>query len=400
MKQIHATADGSYKKEPGDHRVLVGVIDTGVDGTHPDIAPNFNRALSRNFTTDIPVDADGNEVDGPCEHPSCVDPVDEDDNEHGTHVASTIASPLNGVGIAGVAPDVSLVNVRAGQDSGFFFLQPVVDALTYSADHGIDVVNMSFYTDPWLFNCTDNPADSPEYQAEQRTIIQASERALGVRAPARRHPGRRRPATVPPTTPRRSLTPPARTTRPWRARRRTPVRSRRPASPSRARARTSSPSRPWASASASPTTPTTATATSRSRRPGGDTYDTAGPEGGRDQGRPGRVPEVAGRGPNGELNPDGTPNVPFVVRSCKGSTLRLLPVPAGHVDGITARDGRGGADRQQVRSPRPRPRRPDPVPGPGRVDPRGHRDRARLPDTRATSRTRGTSNRPTARTIP
>ena len=70
MKQIHATANGSYKKEPGDHRVLVGVIDTGIDGTHPDIAPNFNRALSRNFTTDIPVDANGTEVDGPCEHPS------------------------------------------------------------------------------------------------------------------------------------------------------------------------------------------------------------------------------------------------------------------------------------------------------------------------------------------
>jgi subtilisin family serine protease len=104
MKLIHATANGSYKKEPGDHRVLVGVIDTGIDGTHPDIAPNFDRALSRNFTTDIPVDANGTEVDGPCEHPSCVDPVDEDDNEHGTHVASTIASPLNGLGIAGVAP--------------------------------------------------------------------------------------------------------------------------------------------------------------------------------------------------------------------------------------------------------------------------------------------------------
>ena len=32
----------------------VGVIDTGVDGNHPDIAPNFNRGLSRNFTMDIP----------------------------------------------------------------------------------------------------------------------------------------------------------------------------------------------------------------------------------------------------------------------------------------------------------------------------------------------------------
>ena len=52
------------------------------------------------------------------------------------------------------------MNLRAGQDSGFFFLQPTVDALTYAGRNGIDVVNMSFFTDPWLYNCADNPADS------------------------------------------------------------------------------------------------------------------------------------------------------------------------------------------------------------------------------------------------
>ncbi len=71
-----------------------------------------------------------------------------------------------------------MVNLRAGQDSGFFFLSPTVDALTYAGRHGIDVVNMSFYTDPWLYNCADNPADSPDAQAEQRTIIAATQRAV------------------------------------------------------------------------------------------------------------------------------------------------------------------------------------------------------------------------------
>ncbi|MCU1501251.1 MAG: peptidase [Ilumatobacteraceae bacterium] len=184
MKQIGATADGSYKYGQGSDQVLVGIIDTGVDGTHPDIAPNFDAALSRNFTHDIPVDADGNTVDGPCEVPTCVDPANEDDDGHGTHVASTIASPINGIGIAGVAPKVKIVNLRAGQDSGYFFLQPSVDALTYAGDNGIDVVNMSYYVDPWLFNCADNPADSPEDQAEQRTIVTAMQRALDY---ARRH---------------------------------------------------------------------------------------------------------------------------------------------------------------------------------------------------------------------
>jgi lantibiotic leader peptide-processing serine protease len=178
MRQIGATTDGSYKYNQGSDQVLVGIIDTGVDGTHPDIAPNFNKALSRNFTTDIPVDANGTEIDGPCEHPSCVDLVDEDDDGHGTHVASTIAAPINGIGIAGVAPKVTIVNLRAGQDSGFFFLKPSIDALTYAGDNGIDVVNMSYYVDPWLFNCADNPADSPESQAEQLAIITAMQRAL------------------------------------------------------------------------------------------------------------------------------------------------------------------------------------------------------------------------------
>lgn len=175
MQMINATVDGSYKVQPGDRRVLVGVLDTGIDGSHPDIAPNFNRELSRNFTTDIPL------IDGPCaddpDH-SCADPNDVDEDGHGTHVASTIASPINGLGIAGVAPNVTLVNLRAGQDSGYFFLQATVDALTYAGDIGVDVVNMSYYIDPWAFNCANNPADSPDEQLEQRTIIAATNRAL------------------------------------------------------------------------------------------------------------------------------------------------------------------------------------------------------------------------------
>jgi subtilisin family serine protease len=172
MAMIGATVNGSYAKEPGKRGVLVGILDTGVDGTHPDLAPNFDASLSRNFVTDMP------DIDGPCEHPSCVDPVNEDDEGHGTHVAGIIGAALNGLGTAGVAPNVTLVNIRAGQDSGFFFLQPTVDALTYAANIGVDVVNMSYFIDPWLYNCVDNPADSPQAQAEQRTIIEATQRAL------------------------------------------------------------------------------------------------------------------------------------------------------------------------------------------------------------------------------
>ena len=185
MRMIHATPTESYASELGKPGVLVGVMDTGIEAAHPDIAPNFNAALSRNFTVDDEL------IDGKCSHEpdhSCNDPATVDENSHGTHVAGTIASPINGFGMAGVAPGVTLVNIRAGQDSGFFFLEPTLMAMEYAGNVGIDVVNMSFYTDPWLYNCgpdhpatdpvTGLPVDSLEDQSEQQTIIDLTQRAL------------------------------------------------------------------------------------------------------------------------------------------------------------------------------------------------------------------------------
>ena len=165
-------SDDARAVNAGDQRVLVGILDSGIDASHPDLAGQLETSLSRNFTTDDP------SIDGPCEHPSCVDPATEDDSGHGTHVAGTVAAAANGSGVSGVAPGVRLVSIRGGQDSGYVFLDPVVNALTYGADIGVDVINMSFYVDPWLYNCTNNPADSPDAQAEQRAVIVAMTRAL------------------------------------------------------------------------------------------------------------------------------------------------------------------------------------------------------------------------------
>ena len=114
-------ADGSYATQPGSHAVRVGVLDTGIQGDHPDIAPNFNAALSRNFTTDDPV------VDGECaDEPdgSCSDPATS--TRTVTARTSPARSPRRSTASAssGVAPGVELVNLRAGQDSGYFFIQP------------------------------------------------------------------------------------------------------------------------------------------------------------------------------------------------------------------------------------------------------------------------------------
>ncbi len=158
----------------GSKRVRVGIMDTGLDASHPDIAPNFDHRLSRNFTTDAD-DPEG----ALCQYGDCVDPATVDDNGHGTHTAGTVGAAMNDLGVSGVAPKVDLVNVRAGQDSGYFLLGPTVDALTYSGDVGLDVVNMSFYVDPWAYACQGGaPGDSPEEVANQNLVIEAMTRAL------------------------------------------------------------------------------------------------------------------------------------------------------------------------------------------------------------------------------
>ncbi|WP_433475021.1 S8 family peptidase [Spirillospora sp. CA-142024] len=354
MKQMHATADGSYKKEPGDKRVLVGVLDTGVDGDHPDIAPNFNRKLSRNFTHDIPTDANGNEVDGPCEFKSCVDPNNWDDNDHGTHVASTIASPRNGLGMAGVAPDVSIVNLRVGQDSGYFFLQPTVDGLTYAAKNGIDVVNMSYYIDPWLWNCGNNPADSPEDQLEQRTIIKAAQRALDF--------AHRRGVTlisaagndfvdytktnddatspdfpsVPGEEPHDRTVPASCVSMPSEGEHVIPISA---TGPSGRKSYYSSFGNGYVAVAA----------------PGGDKVDNADQRPDDKGGIWAAYPERLAKA-RGELNADGTPNVPYIIRSCKGDkcayyqSLQGTSMASPHAVGVAAlivskyghRDGQGG----------------------------------------------------------
>jgi hypothetical protein len=316
MKMIHATVDGSYKKNQGSRKVLVGILDTGIDGNHPDIAPNFNRDLSRNFTTDVPL------VDGPCadepDH-SCSDPNDVDENSHGTHVASTVGSPINGIGMAGVAPKVTLVNLRAGQDSGYFFVQPSVDALTFAGDHGVDVVNMSYFIDPWLFNCRGNTADSPAEQLEQRTIIEATQRALDyahlhgvtlIAAAGNDHTNLAQVRTdtispdFPPGTERTRTVDNNCLIMPGQGNNVIPVSS---VGPSKRKADYSNYGYQKIGVSA----------------PGGWFRDDI-----REGAPTARVPEnliLAAYPKNvaetdGVLNPDGTPNTPFVVRDCKGST--------------------------------------------------------------------------------
>ena len=101
-----------------------------------------------------------------------------DDNGHGTHTAGTIAAALNGIGIVGVAPNVRIAGIKAGNANGFFFPEAVVCAFMWAGSHHMNVTNNSYFADPWLFNCRNDAEQRAIWTAERRAISYA--RSQGV----------------------------------------------------------------------------------------------------------------------------------------------------------------------------------------------------------------------------
>jgi subtilisin family serine protease len=146
--------------------VKVGVIDTGVDFEHPDIAANLDVDLSCSFIFDDTPTADPAEIaNGDCTNKDAV----QDLSGHGTHVASNIAAPVNGIGIAGIAPEADIVALKVCTEVGFCFVDSVAAALRYAGDVGLDVVNLSLFADPYLYYCKSD--------AEQRAMLKEMESA-------------------------------------------------------------------------------------------------------------------------------------------------------------------------------------------------------------------------------
>lgn len=168
MRIIGASPSGSYAVNRGTG-VTVGDLDTGIDLTHPDLTPNLDVADSCSFIYASTPTSDPSEqvTPGDCSNKSAI----QDLAGHGTHTAGIMSAAINGVGTAGVAPNATIVALKGGTAEGFFFTQSVVDGLVYAGDKHLDVVNMSFFADPWLFNCRND--------AEQRAIVQAISRAAG-----------------------------------------------------------------------------------------------------------------------------------------------------------------------------------------------------------------------------
>jgi len=106
----------------GNPSVIIGDVDTGIQSTHPDldakIVPGYDY------------------VQG--------DTTPQDGNGHGTHTAGTAASETNnGTGGAGTCPNCKLMAVRVLDNNGSGTLTNVANGITYAADHGAKVINLS-----------------------------------------------------------------------------------------------------------------------------------------------------------------------------------------------------------------------------------------------------------------
>ena len=172
MRQIHAPE--AHAITGGSPAVVVGTLDTGLDSQHPDLVQSIDFSRSASCESGVPNQA-----------PAAWD----DHNGHGTHTGGTIAAANNGFGITGVAPKVKLAGVKTSNDDGYFFVHMVVCSFMWAAGAEIedpstpgvdfpategprlDVTNNSYFMDPFLYNCRNDP--------EQRLLWKAAQRAIG-----------------------------------------------------------------------------------------------------------------------------------------------------------------------------------------------------------------------------
>ena len=130
-QQVHAPEAWATSTGAGQ---VIAVVDSGVDLQHPDLVGKFVPGATFVGCPDGPC-GDGDWESGG-KAAGAPDP-------HGTHVAGIAAAVTNnGQGIAGVAPDASIMPVKVlGEEGGTF--EEIAAGIRWSADHGADVINLS-----------------------------------------------------------------------------------------------------------------------------------------------------------------------------------------------------------------------------------------------------------------
>ncbi len=143
-------ATTAWDETTGDPGVIIAIIDSGVDMTHPELAAKV-VSTGRDFAND---DNDAT-----------------DDNWHGTHTAGIAAADTdNGEGIAGVAWNCKILPVKATDADGSGYYSWIIDAIIWAADQGADVINLSLggdVDDPFL-------EDACKYAFDRGVVIAAA----------------------------------------------------------------------------------------------------------------------------------------------------------------------------------------------------------------------------------
>ncbi len=100
---------------------VVAVVDTGVDGAHPDLAGNFKGGFN------------------------AIEPEKPmvDDHGHGSHVAGTVAAVHDSTGVVGVAPSAGVVGVKVLDKYGSGYISDIVAGIEWVVKQGYPIINMS-----------------------------------------------------------------------------------------------------------------------------------------------------------------------------------------------------------------------------------------------------------------
>lgn len=148
MKMINVREGWNLIDRNSLKNVVVAVIDSGVDYTHPDFGDcRLEQLNNKECETFVP---GFNFVGSPSEENR--DPMDR--FGHGTHVAGTIAALTNSIGIAGMASGVKIMPLKGLSDQGKGSSEDLAQAIYYAVDNGAKVINASWggYGQDYLIN--------------------------------------------------------------------------------------------------------------------------------------------------------------------------------------------------------------------------------------------------------
>ncbi|NIJ13278.1 subtilisin family serine protease [Saccharomonospora amisosensis] len=154
LRAINATA--AHNVDVGNRDVVVGVLDSGIDPTHPDLAGTVDADLSAGCLSGSPDRAR-----------SAWEPTT---SAHGTHVAGILAAADDGRGVTGVAPGVRLASVKVIDEHGYVDPEAAVCGLLWAARNGMQVANSSFLVAPWPTSCASGSGQQVVHEALARAV--------------------------------------------------------------------------------------------------------------------------------------------------------------------------------------------------------------------------------------